>query len=112
MALACATTYVDDLSRVHIAAFEKPETPGASHFYNLGTGRPTCARDYRCSRSRDWPQSTSYRRRPSRGDPPALYADSSKAQDELGWEIKFTEVKDIIETAWRWHQAKPEGFSD
>ena len=46
------------------------------------------------------------------GDPPALYADSSKAQDELGWEIKFSEVKDIIETAWRWHRAKPEGFSD
>ena len=46
------------------------------------------------------------------GDPPALYADSSKAQDELGWEIKFTEVKEIIETAWRWHQTKPDGFSD
>ena len=46
------------------------------------------------------------------GDPPALYADSSKAQDELGWEIKFIEIKEIIETAWRWHQTKPDGFSD
>jgi UDP-glucose 4-epimerase len=47
-------------------------------------------------------------RRP--GDPPALYADSSKAQAELGWEIKFTDVKDIIATAWKWHQAHPDGF--
>ena len=37
--------HVDDLSRAHIAAFEKLETPGASHFYNLGTGRPNSVRE-------------------------------------------------------------------
>ena len=105
--------HVDDLSRAHIAAFEKLETPGASHFYNLGTGRPNSVREIidavEAVTGLKVPVIEDGRRA---GDPPALYADSSKAQDELGWEIKFTEVKDIIETAWRWHQAKPEGFSD
>ena len=105
--------HVDDLSRAHIAAFEKLETPGASHFYNLGTGRPNSVREIidavEAVTGLKVPVIEDGRRA---GDPPALYADSSKAQDELGWEIKFTEVKEIIETAWRWHQAKPDGFSD
>ena len=105
--------HVDDLSRAHIAAFEKLETPGASHFYNLGTGRPNSVREIidavEAVTGLKVPVIEDDRRA---GDPPALYADSSKAQNELGWEIKFTEVKDIIETAWRWHQAKPDGFSD
>jgi UDP-glucose 4-epimerase len=105
--------HVDDLSRAHIAAFEKLETPGSSHFYNLGTGRPNSVREIidavEAVTGLKVPVIEDGRRA---GDPPALYADSSKAQDELGWEIKFSEVKDIIETAWRWHRAKPEGFSD
>ena len=105
--------HVDDLSRAHIAAFEKLQIPGASHFYNLGTGRPNSVREIidavEAVTGLKVPVIEDGRRA---GDPPALYADSSKAQDELGWEIKFTEVKDIIETAWRWHQAMPEGFSD
>ena len=105
--------HVDDLSRAHIAAFDKLETPGVSHFYNLGTGRPNSVREIigavEAVTGLKVPVIEDDRRA---GDPPALYADSSKAQNELGWEIKFIEVKEIIETAWRWHQAKPDGFSD
>jgi UDP-glucose 4-epimerase len=105
--------HVDDLSRAHIAAFEKLETPGSSHFYNLGTGRPNSVREIidavEAVTGLKVPVIEDDRRA---GDPPALYADSSKAQNELGWEIKFIEVKEIIETAWRWHRTKPDGFSD
>ena len=105
--------HVDDLSRAHIAAFEKLETPGSSHFYNLGTGRPNSVREIidavEAVTGLKVPVIEDDRRA---GDPPALYADPSKAQNELGWEIKFIEVKEIIETAWRWHQTKPDGFSD
>jgi UDP-glucose 4-epimerase len=105
--------HVDDLSRAHIAAFEKLETPGASLFYNLGTGRPNSVKEIidavEAVTGLKVPVVEDARRA---GDPPALYADSSKAQKELGWEIKFTEVKDIIATAWRWHEANPQGFDD
>ncbi len=105
--------HVDDLSRAHIAVFEKLEQAGAAHFYNLGTGRPSSVREII-----DAVESVTGLKVPvvedarRAGDPAALYADSSKAQTELGWEIQFTEVKAIIETAWRWHQANPNGFED
>jgi len=37
-------------------------------------------------------------RRP--GDPPQLVADPSKARRELGWEPRFTDLKEIVRTAW------------
>ncbi len=37
--------HVDDLSRAHIAVFDKLATPGAAHFYNLGTGTPSSNRE-------------------------------------------------------------------
>lgn len=105
--------HVDDLSRAHIAVFEKLDQPGAAHFYNLGTGAPNSVREIINAVEEvtglKVPVVEDARRA---GDPPALYADSSKAQAELGWEIKYTDVKDIIATAWKWHQANPDGFGD
>lgn len=37
------------------------------------------------------------------GDPPTLLGSIDKAQSELGWNPQFTELKDIVETAWKWH---------
>ena len=103
--------HVDDLSRAHIAVFEKLNEPGAAYFYNLGTGTPNSVREIITAVEKvtglKVPVVESERRA---GDPPALYADSTKAQQELGWEIQFTEIEDIIATAWKWHQANPEGF--
>lgn len=105
--------HVDDLSRAHIAVFEKLETPGASHFYNLGTGKPNSVREIinavEAVTGLKVPVEEAERRA---GDPPALYADSSKAQQELGWKIQYTEIKDIIATAWGWHQSHPNGFDE
>ena len=44
------------------------------------------------------------------GDPPALYADPSKARRELGWTLKFPDIESIVATAWKWHGAHPGGF--
>jgi UDP-glucose 4-epimerase len=46
------------------------------------------------------------------GDPPALFADSAQARRELGWVVKFPDIKSIVATAWKWHQAHPAGFGD
>lgn len=105
--------HVDDLARAHIAVFDKLSEPGTSLFYNLGTGTPHSVREI----IQAVEEVTGLKvpvveadRRP--GDPPALYADSTKAQTELGWTIQFPEVKDIIATAWKWHRAHPDGFDD
>lgn len=100
--------HVDDLSRAHIAVFDRLSTPGTALFYNLGTGRPTSVleviRAVEKVSGKKVPYTTAARRA---GDPPALYADSSKAQKELGWKIQFPTIEPIVETAWRWHSRKP-----
>jgi len=46
------------------------------------------------------------------GDPPALFADSTKAITELGWKVKFPDIESIVATAWRWHSSHPRGYAD
>ncbi len=103
--------HVDDLSRAHIAVFEKLEKPGAAYFYNLGTGTPTSVREVIRAVEKVTGKKVPYTEAPRRaGDPPALYADSTKAKTELGWKIKFPEIESIVATAWKWHSARPDGF--
>jgi UDP-glucose 4-epimerase len=102
--------HVEDLANAHLMALERIE-PGKSLKLNLGTGVgcsvrqiiETCREVTGC----DIPETVGQRRP---GDPPALVADASLAKVELGWEPRFVEPKSIIETAWRWHQANPEGY--
>ena len=105
--------HVDDLSRAHIAVFDKLERPSVGLFYNLGTGRPNSVREIidavQAVTGLDVPIIEADRRA---GDPPALFADSTKAQKELGWQIQYTSIQSIIASAWKWHKSNPNGFSD
>ena len=105
--------HVDDLSRAHIAVFDKLERPSVGLFYNLGTGRPNSVREIidavQAVTGLNVPIIEVDRRA---GDPPALFADSTKAQKELGWQIQYTSIQSIIASAWKWHKSNPNGFSD
>ena len=46
----------------------------------------------------------------SPGDPARLVAASEKALRELNWNPRFADLDRIVESAWRWHQAHPEGY--
>lgn len=105
--------HVDDLSRAHIAVFDKLSEPGQSFFYNLGTGTPNSVREVITAVERVTGKTVPVVedvRRP--GDPPALFADSSKAKTELGWTVEFDTIDKIVETAWRWHSTHPRGYED
>ena len=43
-------------------------------------------------------------RRP--GDPAVLVASSEKAIRELGWKPRYTQLDEIVRTAWVWHQKR------
>lgn len=105
--------HVDDLARAHIAAFDRLARPGAALFYNLGTGVPTSVRDVLSAveraTGRPVPHTFGARRE---GDPPALYADPSKARRELGWTPRHATIDAIVATAARWHLAHPRGYED
>jgi UDP-glucose 4-epimerase len=105
--------HVDDLSRAHIAVFDKLAAPGAQLFYNLGTGTPTSNRAVLRAVEKIVGKKVNVVESPRRaGDPPALYADSAKAQRELGWKVKFPDIESIVATAWRWHSSHPHGYGD
>jgi len=103
--------HVDDLSRAHIAVFDKLAKPGAGYFYNLGTGTPTSVLEVIRAVEKVTGKKVPHTFAPRRaGDPPALYADSTKAKTELGWKVKFPSIEPIVATAWKWHSANPNGF--
>jgi UDP-glucose 4-epimerase len=105
--------HVDDLSRAHIAACTRLDAPGTQLFYNLGTGRPTSNREVIAAVEEITGRPVRVVEAPRRaGDPPALFADSAQARRELGWGVKFPDIKSIVATAWKWHQAHPAGFGD
>lgn len=104
--------HVDDLSRAHIAVFEKLNVPSSQYFYNLGTGKPYSVREVIRAVEQVSGKTVAVvetDRRP--GDPPALYADSKKAIAELGWKIKFDSIEKIVATAWAWHSKHPNGYN-
>jgi len=105
--------HVDDLSRAHIAAFDKLAAPGTQLFYNLGTGSPTSVLEVIKAVEKITGLKVPAIFAPRRaGDPPALYADASKARRELGWTPKYPSIEPIVETAWRWHKSHPKGYGD
>ena len=44
------------------------------------------------------------------GDPAQLIASSEKARKILGWKPRYTNVEQVIGTAWTWHQKHPNGY--
>jgi UDP-glucose 4-epimerase len=105
--------HVDDLSRAHIAVFDRLTKPGTKLFYNLGTGRPASNREVIRAVEKISGRKVPLVEAPRRaGDAPALYADSSLAQRELGWKVKFGDIESVVSSAWKWHSTHPQGFGD
>jgi UDP-glucose 4-epimerase len=111
----CARDYihVSDLANAHILALEKLRRGGRSSIYNLGNGEGFTVKEMvegaRKVTGHPIPVKITGRRS---GDPAKLVASSEKARNELGWNPSFTNIEDIIRSAWTWHQNKPNGFED
>ena len=103
--------HVDDLATAHLAALERLQ-PCTGLKLNLGTGRGYSVRKVieacRQVTGHEIPAISGARRA---GDPPELVADASRAMQTLDWEPQYTTIEGIVETAWRWHQKHPAGYS-
>jgi UDP-glucose 4-epimerase len=101
--------HVSDLATAHLLALDRTET--GSGAYNLGNGQGFSNRDVIEAARRITGDEIPVREEPRRaGDPAELYASNARARAELGWEVRYTNLEDIIESAWRWHEAHPEGY--
>lgn len=110
----CVRDYIHvcDLATAHIRALERLK-PGTGICVNLGTGRGTSVLEIieACREVTGHPIPTSIGPRRA-GDPPELVADARLARKILDWEPRFTEIKEVVQTAWRWHQAHPRGYQN
>lgn len=105
--------HVVDLATAHLKALEYLFKKEKSDCFNVGTGHGYSNREIVAMVKKvsgvDFPVEIGARRP---GDPDAIYADNSKIKKVLDWEPKYSDLKTIIETAWRWHKGHPEGFNE
>lgn len=96
-------THVSDLATAHVRALAYLARGGRSIALNLGTGRGYSVREVIAAVERVGGLPVPLHqadRRP--GDPPALVADATRAGDVLGWHARFTNLDEIVRTAWNW----------
>ena len=92
--------HVSDLADAHLLALEKLETEGRL-IYNLGNGQGFSVREVIESARRVTGHPIPAEVHPRRpGDPAVLVASSEKAIRELGWKPRYTQLDDIVRTAW------------
>lgn len=99
--------HVCDLAAAHVRALMYLSRGGESSAMNLGTGIGHSVREIqraiKAVSGRVVPASVCARRQ---GDPGILVAKADKARKVLGWKPRFTQIEEIIETAWRWHSSE------
>lgn len=97
--------HVNDLASAHELALNFMQTSEGAQTFNLGNGKGFSVRQVIAASETVTGQSIRREICPRRaGDPPILVAASDKARDVLGWRPEYTDIEDIIATAWRWHR--------
>jgi UDP-glucose 4-epimerase len=98
--------HVSDLADAHLLALAALETRDRLIF-NLGNGHGFSVREVIESARRVTGHPIPAEVCPRRaGDPAFLIASSEKAIREMGWQPKYTQLDEIIRTAWLWHQKR------
>lgn len=102
--------HVDDLGAAHLAALQQLQ-PGLELKLNLGTGRGNSVLEVIKACREITGRRIDFDVGPRRaGDPPALVADATLARKTLNWAPRYTELRDIVATAWNWHLHHPHGY--
>ncbi len=103
--------HISDLSQAHLLALEHLRQNKNSEFINLGNGQGFSVKEVietaRKITGKNIEEKTAPRRA---GDPSRLVADAKKAREVLGWNPQFPDIESIIESAWAWQSAHPNGY--
>ena len=107
----CVRDYIHvvDLAQAHILALDALKD--RSRTYNLGNGNGfsvlQVVQTARQITGHAIP-AVAAPRRP--GDPAVLIASSQRIRRELGWQPRYPDLRDIIQSAWAWHLVHPNGY--
>ncbi|MHB0912001.1 MAG: UDP-glucose 4-epimerase GalE [Armatimonadota bacterium] len=109
----CVRDYIHvvDLADAHLRSLRALESGAGTTAYNLGNGDGQSVAQVIQAASEVVGKPIPWVAAPRRpGDPARLVASSDKLKRELGWRPKYPELKTIIEHAWQWHSAHPNGY--
>lgn len=111
----CVRDYIHvlDLVEAHVVALERLSEMQGSFFYNVGTGEGYTNKEIIEMVKKVSGIDFSVKiegRRP--GDAEVLIADPKKIKSELGFSPRFSDLKTIVESAWKWHKGHPRGYGD
>lgn len=103
--------HVCDLAQGHVQAIAKI-TAGGVHTYNLGVGQGYSVLDVVHAFERAAGKPVPYQIKPRRaGDVAMLYADSSRAAQDLGWHAQY-DLDAMARDLWRFYTQNPHGYAD
>lgn len=99
--------HVVDLAKAHVTALKKliNEAEGPVYdYFNIGTGKGSSVLEVITAFEKVSRQKLNYKMVERRaGDVVEAYADTTKANEVLGWKSIFT-LEDALESAWKWEQ--------
>ena len=102
--------HVADVARAHTIALDKADSL-SGNVYNLGNGEGYSVLEAIKVAETVVGGKIPVEFCPRRsGDPVALVASSHRAAQELGWKPSFPDLGSIVESAWRWLKAHPDGY--
>ena len=102
--------HVVDLALGHVKALKKLSKGSGLSVYNLGTGQGYSVLDIVKNFEEATGVKIPYVIKPRRaGDIDICYADSSKAERELGWKAQRG-IKEMCADSWRWQKNNPNGY--
>ena len=94
--------HVSDLAEAHVVAVESLLDGAPSNRFNGGTGSGFSVREVVHAVEEVTGRKVPYKVGPRReGDPAALVADSTRLRQTLGWTPRSSDLKNIVDTAWR-----------
>ena len=104
--------HVTDLAAAHVAALQALRAGAKTTVYNLGNGRATSVRAVVNAVERVTGRRVPLTVGPRReGDPAILFAASERIRRELEWSPRYEDIDVIVETAWRWRDRHPHGYT-
>jgi len=99
--------HVNDLAAAHLVALESLLVDGSSDVFNVGTGSGHSVREVLRAVEEVTGKKVPHVMGPRRaGDPAELVANSSKLRRVLHWEPRYSELHNIVQSAWNFEQKR------
>ena len=102
--------HIADLVSAHLLALDALGSKDRM-IYNIGSGNGFSVREVIGTARQVTGHAIPVVEAPRRpGDSARLVASPAKIKSELGWSPRFTNMQDILSSAWEWHKAHPDGY--